>query len=333
MKGNSLRSQVTTGRFTLPVAILLSTACWVVAGVLLPELSATRSPGETADRLLPFVLPNPLGWAVSFLLYLFTGYLLIALNNTFGLIRIRASVQSALFLLLIGICPGLHLFYTGSILPVSLLLSLYFLFRSYQNHKASGNLFYSFCFLGISTLLLPILIWFIPLWLLGAYNLQCFTLKSFFASLTGWFFPYWLLLGHAYFYGEMELFYWPFRQWITFYPVRQILEISLPQWSILGYLLIIYIVSTCHTFVKGYQDKIRTRSYLHFLMLVILCLYLLILLQPICLPELLPVLMALISILAAHFFVLSDNRGSNIFFIASVIGVCILFGYNLWVNL
>ncbi|MCD8029419.1 MAG: hypothetical protein LUF85_00905 [Bacteroides sp.] len=333
MKGNSLRSQVTTGRFTLPVAFILSTACWVVAGMMLPERSATRSPGETGNHLLPFVLPDGLGWAVSFLLYIFAGYLLIALNNTFGLIRIRASVQSAIFLLLIGICPALHLFYTGSLLPVPLLLSLYFLFRSYQHHKASGNLFYSFCFLGISTLLLPPLIWFIPLWLLGAYNLQCLTLKSFFASLTGWFFPYWFLLGHAYFYSEMELFYGPFRQLTTFYPIRQILELSIPQWSILGFLLIIYIVSTCHTFFKGYQDKIRTRSYLHFLTLVILCLYVLILLQPIYLSELLPILMGLISILAAHFFVLSDSRDSNIFFLASVIGVCILFGYNIWVNL
>jgi len=333
MKGNSLKNQVTTGRFTLPVAILLSTACWAVAGILLPELSATRSLGEIADRLVPFVLPDWLGWAISFLLYIFTAYLLIALNNAFGLIRIRASVQSAIFLLLIGICPGLHLFYTGSIVPVPLLLSLYFLFRSYQDHKASGNLFYSFCFLGISTLLLPALMRCVPLWLLGTYNLQCLTLKSFFASLTGWFFPYWLLLGHAFFYGEMKLFYWPFRQWTTFCPVREILEISMAQWSILGYLLIIFIVSTCHTLVKGYQDKIRTRSYLYFLMLVILCFYLLVLLQPIYLSELLPLLMALISILAAHFFVLSDSRGSNIFFIASVIGICILFGYNIWVNL
>jgi len=301
--------------------------------MVMPDISADPAAGELWRQWLPFELPHWISWGVSFILYIFTGYLLIALNNAFSLIRIRASIQSAIFFLLIGICPSLHLLYTGSILPVPILFSLYFLFRSYQNHKASADLFYSFCFLGISCLLQPFLMWFIPVWFLGAYNMQSLTPKSLFAGLTGWFFPFWFLLGHAYFYGEMELFYRPFQQLTTFYPIRDFLAISLSQWIILGYLLLIYIVSIIHILVKGYQDKIRTRSYLHYLMMLILCIYLSIVLQPIWLPDLLPVLMALTSILAAHFFVLSNNRGSNIFFIASVIGLGLIFGYNIWVNL
>jgi len=47
------------------------------------------------------------------LLFAGIGYFLIELNNTFAIIRMRASVQTSLYFLLITACPGMHLLYAG----------------------------------------------------------------------------------------------------------------------------------------------------------------------------------------------------------------------------
>ena len=40
-----------------------------------------------------------------FILYSVIGYFLIGLNNAFAIIRMRASVQTAIYFLLISVCP------------------------------------------------------------------------------------------------------------------------------------------------------------------------------------------------------------------------------------
>lgn len=152
--------------------------------------------------------------------------------------------------------------------------------------------------------------------------------QSFFASLVGWSVPYWLLLGHALYYGQMELFCQPFRELVTFAPTR----FDYQPWELatLGYLLVLFIVSAAHCLIAGYEDKIRTRSYLHFLILLNFCIFVYIGLQPVLSVHLMSFLLIGVSILAGHLFVLTNSRSSNIFFICAFIGLFILLGFNIW---
>lgn len=156
MRNKKLQNQVTAGRFTLPVVILICTLCWVSTYFLFPDLMTAPTQENLSsfwqsarDSLLP-------GWAeriVSFLVYAVIGYFLIELNNQFGIIRMRASMQTAIYFLLVTACPEMHLLYAGDIAALAFLISIYFLFKSYQQSHAAGYLFYSFLFIGAGSIL------------------------------------------------------------------------------------------------------------------------------------------------------------------------------------
>ena len=119
-----------------------------------------------------------------------------------------------------------------------------------------------------------------------------------------------------------------FRELVTFAPIR----FDYQPWELatLGYLLVLFIVSAAHCLIAGYEDKIRTRSYLHFLILLNFCIFVYIGLQPALSVHLMSFLLIGVSILAGHLFVLTNSRSSNIFFICAFIGLFILLGFNIW---
>lgn len=333
MRNKSLQSQVTTGRLTLPVVILICALCWVLTYFLFPDSIASTTPKDsssflqsTRDLLLP-------GWAeriISFLVCAIIGYFLIELNNQFSIIRMRASMQTAIYFLLVTVCPGMHLLYIGDIVALGSLISIYFLFKSYQQAQAAGYLFYSFFFIGAGSILFPQLTILSVLWLLESYRFQSLTPRSFCGALLGWMLPYWMLFGHAFFYNEMELFYRPFNQLLAFGEVFHLPILQPWELAILGYLLVMFIVSAVHCIAAGFEDKIRTRAYLQFLIDLTFFLFLLIALQPIYCSALLPLLIISSSILIGHFFVLTNSKSSNVFFIISLVGLILLFAFNIW---
>ena len=259
---------MTAGRWTLPAVIFICALCWVLTYFLFPDSIASTTPKDsssflqsTRDLLLP-------GWAeriVSFLVYAIIGYFLIELNNQFSIIRMRASMQTAIYFLLVTVCPGMHLLYIGDIVALGSLISIYFLFKSYQQAQAAGYLFYSFFFIGAGSILFPQLTILSVLWLFEAYRFQSLTPRSFCGALLGWMLPYWMLFGHAFFYNEMELFYRPFNQLLAFGEVFNLQILQPWELAILGYLLVMFIVSAVHCIAAGFEDKIRTRAYLQFL--------------------------------------------------------------------
>ena len=333
MKSKRLQGLVTAGRWTLPAAIFICTLCWVLTSVLLPELTMTA--GEEGGSVLwqsarTLLLPAWAEHLVSFLIYAAIGYFLIELNNRFSIIRMRASVQTAIYFLLVTVCPEMHLLYAGNVAAITFLFSIYFLFKSYQQAQASGYLFYSFLFIGAGSILFPQLTFFSVLWLFEAHRFQSLTFRSFCGALVGWTMPYWMLFGHAFFYNEMELFYRPFNQLLAFGEVFNLQILQPWELAILGYLLVMFIVSAVHCIAAGFEDKIRTRAYLQFLIDLTLFLFLLIALQPIYCSALLPLLIISNSILIGHFFVLTNGKSSNMFFIISLVGLILLFTFNIW---
>lgn len=333
MRNKKLQNQVTAGRFTLPVVILICTLCWVSTYFLFPDLMTAPTQENLSSfwqSARDFLLP---GWAeriVSFLVYAVIGYFLIELNNQFGIIRMRASMQTAIYFLLVTACPEMHLLYAGDIAALTFLISIYFLFKSYQQSRAAGYLFYSFLFIGAGSILFPQLTVLSVLWLFEAYRFQALTPRSFCGALLGWMLPYWMLFGHAFFYNEMELFYRPFIELTTFGDVFNLQILQTWELAVLGYLLVLFIVSAVHCIAAGFEDKIRTRAYLQFLIDLTIFLFLLIAIQPNYCSDLLPLLMISCSILIGHFFVLTNSKSSNVFFIVSLVSLILLFAFNIW---
>jgi len=329
VRNNYLQKKITTGRLTLPVAIIISIACWVLASFLLPDLPLQKMNYSLFQVLDLSAIPNWTNKTISFLLYAVIGYSLIEFNSTFAIIRMRASVQTSLFFLFTAACPILQQVDAGNIAAITILISVYFLFRSYQHHQSSADLFHSFIFIGIGSLAFPPFTVLIPIWLIGAYNFQSLNVRSFFAAIIGWSIPYWFLFAHAYYHGDMNLFYKPFIDLASFQPI-DFSAITLSEIVTSAYLFVLFAVSSIHCFVTSYQDKIRTRSYLRFIIFVNSYLFILLVLQPMHIACLLSSLLVGVSILVGHLFVLTNSKASNMFFIFSLIGLILLYLFNLW---
>lgn len=323
----------TTGRLTLPVTILLALACCLTTILLLPP--AKEGGGVTAPLLQALtagrggsLLPAWAERTLSLVLCSAIGYFLILLNNAFAIIRMRASVQTAVYFLLVAACPVVQESCTGNVVAVTFLGALFFLFNSYQRNRSEADLFHAFVCIGTGSLFLPQLTLVAPLFWIGAYHFQSLRARSFAASLVGWTLPYWFLFGHAYYHGCMEWFYLPFRQLAGFTALHYGLQTH--EAVTLAYLFLLFAVSAGHCMVAGYEDKLRTRNYLHFLILLTFCLFLYTGLQPEAGRQMMPLLLTLVSILTGHLFVLTDTRSSNLFFSGTLVLLFLLFGYNLW---
>lgn len=333
MRNKRIQNQITAGRWTLPAVILICTCCWVASYLLFPNLAPL--PKDGGDTYLWQAIRSflPARWndyVVSYLVYAVIGYFLIELNNRFAIIRIRASVQTAIYFLFVTACPEIHPLYAGDVASLAFLVSLYFLFGSYQRFQSSGHLFYSFLFIGAGSLVFPQLVYLSIPWLLGAYYLQSLNARSFCGALMGLAFPYWFLLGHAFFYDQMELFRQPFQLMVRFGKPFDFAAFSAWEWATLGYLFAHFAVSAAHCVTAGFEDKIRTRAYLQFLINLTGFLFLAIILQPAYCKELLPLLMISDSVLTGHFFTLTNSKASNVFFIVSLGALILLFGFNIW---
>ena len=113
IRSKRLQNRITAGRFTLPVAILLSLFCWILTSILLPEVPVIKSNYPLWDTIIDGYIPAWASTPLSFIFYGVVGYFLIELNNTFAIIRMRASVQTAIYIRLSGpassLCRGLCL--------------------------------------------------------------------------------------------------------------------------------------------------------------------------------------------------------------------------------
>lgn len=323
-----LQQRITTGKFVLPVVMLLSVVIWLGVYLIKPVAVFSQSSSLVWQLLAPFFLGKPVSLLVNFLLYAFIGYLLIELNNAFAIIHLRASIQTSLYFIVISACPELYSLQMGSVVALSMVASIYFLFQSYQHTRPSGVIFYSWIFLGIASLMFPQLLLFSPLYLIGAYNFQSLNPKSFFAGLIGLMVPFWFLLGYAFYFNNMEMFYHPFEALCVFEPINILV---LKGWQIvtISFIVLVFIVAVSHSLINGWQDKIRTRAYINFFSLMGTCLLVLLILQPQHYITIFPLLLVFFSFLAGHFFALTRSRGSNIFFIISLAGLAALLSYNL----
>lgn len=125
MRTQRFQNRVTAGRFTLPVAILLSVACWILSAILLPDLDVQKDNYPLWNTFCNSCIPAWGNRLSSFILYSVIGYFLIGLNNAFAIIRMRASVQTGIYFLLISVCPSLHVLYAGDLAAIAFLIALF----------------------------------------------------------------------------------------------------------------------------------------------------------------------------------------------------------------
>lgn len=124
-------------------------------------------------------------------------YFMVELNNRNALLRTYSRMVSCSLLMLD--LTVLHLFsttITAGIVQLCFILHLLFLFRSYQDKRSMGTIFFAFAMLGIASLWFIQIVFFVPVvWFLMAARLYSMTWRSFLASIMGLLAPYWFMGG------------------------------------------------------------------------------------------------------------------------------------------
>lgn len=305
---NHFQYRIATGRMTLPVAILVAAAVGSV---------------------------NIAHWTDVFSLAVcaLTAYLLIEMNTAFALIRTRTAFPAAMFMIFYVSCPFLYTYSKEIWIPLLLLAAIFSLFRSYESKYASATIFHAFLFLGAGSFLMPHIFYFAPLFYAIMGSLRSLNLRTFFAGLTGILTPYWIMLCyHLYFSDTLEAVYSPFQEAIHFSAIDYS-AIKLPQTVSCLAIFLTTAVSCIQSFMSAYQEKVQTRILLRSLIFTETGILLLACLQPQHLNALLPIFLAIGSIMSGHLFALTFNRFTRICFPVIILlggAVCL---FNLWMHL
>ena len=303
---NKFQTDLSTGRFTLPVVILACLFLWLIT---------VREWQET----------------ISLLTCALTAYLLIEINTAFTLIRTRTTLHVCFYILLSTACLFLHPLQPAVFVPLAFLITLFQLFRSYESTRAPGDIFHAFLFTGLGSLLFPQLLYFIPLFYMGMISFRSLSLKSFFAGIIGLAVPYWFLFCYAFYCDRMEILRQILSETVHFQPVSYH-TLGMEQIISWGVITLLSLVSSVHYFHVSYLDKVRTRIFLSFLVAVEAWTYLLGALQPQHFNVLLQIQIITGSVLAGHLFTLTRNRFTGIFFIVTFVILIVLTIYNLWMQ-
>lgn len=323
MKSKYFQDKLATGSIPLLVAILIASLYWLLT-------PASESPsGNGLWNLIQQTCPG---------IYLqnFIGYGLLILSTALyagltvhhAVIRVYSTAYLSLFLL-ISACMLPHTLLVSTVLSCCMLGLFFFLFHTYQRIEPVEIIFQGFLFYGISTLLYPPLLWFLPFLLCLQGWFYHITLRTFFATLIGTGLPYWFLLAYAYCTGKMYLFYEPFLTAINFQPINYqsigwlkginlLILIGLSIWSCLNYAQ------------SSYLDKIRTRTFIYFTATTEALHLLFLSLQPQHYNAFLCPIILCTSLLTGQYLAVNRNKRSFISFIVILVLLIILYILNLW---
>ena len=306
MNLNRFQIQVATGRFTLPVVILICLLLW---GITFQEWKDCLYLAITA----------------------IIGYLMIEMNTAFTMIRTRTTMPVCIFWMIATSLFFLRPFEWENLVPLAFLLSVYQLFQSYESSSPAIPIYHAFFFISLGSLVFPPFIYFAPILWGSMIPFRSLSGKSLLASLLGIITPYWLLFGYAFYFDQMSLFLDPLKEMICFYPIEygHLTVSEIASWGIITLLLII---SGFHYWQISYMDKTRTRIYHSFLVIVGLCVTLWSILQPIYLHELIVIQLICAAFSGGHLFTLTRNRFSGILFIVTLILFILLISFNLWMQ-
>jgi len=259
--------------------------------------------------------------------------LMVYLNNSNALIRIYSRMVSAAYMLL----SLTALFVLGSWKPqaaaISLILFFIFLFKSYQDRRASAMVFYAFAFLGVGSLFFPYLLYLVPVfWVILGTNIMSLSLHNFVASLLGLLAPYWFALCYYLYVGNVEPLALHFVQLAHVHPLTGILQYTTLQYLSLAWVLIMGITGMVHFLRTSYKDKIRTRMIFYTFITTFVLLLGLLVVVPNELPTVLSLIIVCVAPLLGHYFALTHTRLTNISFELITVVTIVLTLYGIWVN-
>lgn len=314
MSGERSSSNISNGRYSLILIILVSILCWSVTIIFKADdvYSDSKTAGLLYGLLQKIAAPAVLS-GINYVLVLGVGLLLLWLNQCFSIIRTRTYLPFLFYMLLITIEPFAFFSLEGNIATLFLVIIVFYFFKSYQSEKAVEEAFNIGLLLSLGSLFSVRLLFFIPIIWIGLAYVQALSGKSFFASLVGIFTPYWLVfcwfLYQKDIAGFMEPFFRLFQ--INFHFV---FDFNISDWLKICFSGLITVSAVINFRMHSFRDKIKTRIYFYLILVLIIYVFVLLVLGILPVSEYVGIYCFSVSLFAAHLFATSGSRLSTIFF-------------------
>ncbi|MDR1161850.1 MAG: hypothetical protein LBK45_05870 [Tannerellaceae bacterium] len=308
-----------------------SLVCWIVGYVFSVGYpvygDASSTPlWDTVCSLLP---DKGVTYLIGLLLMVGGAFLIHRANYILVIIREKTFLPFLIYILLVSSNPAFFPLKSTSAGVFCLILAMYQLFISYHDERATDKAFNAALFIGAGSLFWVHILWFFPLFWLGMYNFKALSIRTFLASLIGLSTVYWFLL------------FWSFLRWdFTFFTVPfsalgkvgflQVTGIELIDWVIIIYLAVLTLIAALYIITHGYDDNIRTRQYLFFLILFAIMSFGLFFLYEQSSDEFLGIAYMPVSILLTHFFTVKKGRSRYRGFYLSFVVYIVLSFIRLW---
>ena len=304
-----LQNRVALSRWALPVTIVYGLAICLIVGMMEREQLST------------------------FVLLVVSSLMMAELNNSYSLIRIYSRMVSCSFLVMTSMC--LRLFPSAEVVVVQLtfIAFLLLIWRAYQNPGAVGWVFYAFLALGVSSIVFPKALLFVPvLWVVMGTNVLCLSARTLMASILGLLTPYWFFAAWLFYTNDLGMLAGHFASVVAFQPLFQFNGIDSHHLVTFGFILLLAVIGATHFIIYSYQDRIRIRLIYETFIVLDACCVIFALLQPQHFNELLGMAIVNTSPLIGHFLALTHSRLSNITSISIALIAFAITLFNLWPN-
>lgn len=312
----------------------LCLACWLVGYIY--SIGYPVYGEVTASPLWNYICQALPGKAFTYIigmLLMFGGaFLLHRANYALMLIREKTLLPFLLYALFLSTNPDFFPLKSTSVGVFCLILAIYQLFSSYHDPEAKVNAYNAALFIGIGSLLWIHILWFLPLFWLGMFNFRSLNLRTFLASLLGVSTVYWLLLGWCVWQWNFTPFSIPAS---TLFKIRfmQISGTELADWVGMAYVALMVTVSSVNIITHEYEDSLRTRQFLSFLILMSVWSFALFFLYEQSSEEFLEMACIPAAILIAHFFTVNRGKRFFWFFHLTIVLIVSLLIARLWSSL
>lgn len=314
------------------ISILLACiGCWVVSYLysigypVYGEVAATPLWNAICQ-----VLPSKaFTYTIGFLLMIGGGFLLHRANYDLMLIREKTLLPFLFYVLFISTNPDFFPLKSTSLGVFCLILAIYQLFISYHDPEAKSNAYNAALLIGIGSLLWVHILWFLPLFWLGMYNFRSLSPRSFMASVMGVGTVYWFLLGWCIWQRDFTPFSVPFS---ALFKIRFLMTegIGLLDWIGIGIVSLLTIASAINIITHEYEDTLRTRQFLSFLIIMCGWAFGLFILYEQVSDEFLETACVPAAILIAHFFTVMHGKVIFWLFYATLILFIALLFIRIW---
>ena len=309
MSKKLLQNRIAESGLTLPVAAVYAAGVWLLNGALTN------------------------GWWAQLICMALAVYVLVEVNNSNALIRVRSRMVGSMFLLLSCMDSGLFASAQGGLTCLFVAIAFWLLFQTYQQPDTPGRIYYGFLCIGIASLTYVQILFFVPLtWLLVHTQLQSMSWRSWIASILGLITPYWLSLLWA-FHLQDGSFYWHhFHSLTQFVLPYDYSLLKFGQLIVFIFTLSLLLMGIVHFVNKSYEDRIRIRQLYGFFGFWALGCTVFLALQPQHYDVLMRILFLCVSPFAAHLFTLTHSRVTNVLFIITIVLTILIAFYNLLIT-